>query len=377
MTDRNLRGCFEDVRLRPRDFQFSIARLMVATTVCAVLLAVGLPSNLSVSGTVVLAIVVFVILLNDWSAIRLAHAHRLLRTGNYRQAIANYTRAIAADPDSPERYCYRGTAYFYQADYAAAIQDYTAAIHAQSRYIPAWIGRATAHYRCWNFQQAIDDATVVLCLAPGNFNAVYIRGGSYLPLGELDAALTDLDYAIGVSSSEWTTYYLRANTHYWSGNYKKAIDDFKTSLAGAPGFHEAAIGLALARFKLGNYRDSMTEIDAYLHDHPQSVGAMAAAAWCLATCPEDELRDGKRALELAERARQLATFELGACLSSLAAACAELNLFDRAIPHGRRAVELALPVQRAEWESRLAVYEAHRPYRDMAKPPRGNEGVTT
>jgi tetratricopeptide (TPR) repeat protein len=87
----------------------------------------------------------------------------------------------------------------------------------------------------------------------------------------------------------------------------------------------------------------------------------------LATCPDDTLRDGRRALELAQQAQQLPAREELPCLAALAAAYAELGIFDRAVEFGRRAVEVAPSRLRARHEARLAGYEARQPYRDW--PP--------
>ena len=63
-------------------------------------------------------------------------------------------------------------------------------------------------------------------------------------------------------------------------------------------------------------------------------------AWVLATCPKDNLRQGKRAVELAERACKLADWKDVASLGSLAAAYAECGEYKEAQKWQKKAIEL-------------------------------------
>lgn len=60
-------------------------------------------------------------------------------------------------------------------------------------------------------------------------------------------------------------------------------------------------------------------------------------AWLLATCPQEEFRDGKRALELAELLVKSGRTKPGV-LDTLAAACAANGLFDRAVQVQKEAI---------------------------------------
>jgi cytochrome c-type biogenesis protein CcmH/NrfG len=87
----------------------------------------------------------------------------------------------------------------------------------------------------------------------------------------------------------------------------------------------------------------------------------------LATCPEDRIRDGKRAVELAKRACELSSRGLATCVGTLAAAYAEAGDFEAASDTQRKALDmLSTKDPRLEqYRSRLALYVMHKPYREV------------
>jgi hypothetical protein len=86
----------------------------------------------------------------------------------------------------------------------------------------------------------------------------------------------------------------------------------------------------------------------------------------LATCPEDRIRDGKRAVELAKRACELSSGELASCVGTLAAAYAEVGEFEAASDTQRKAIGMlsTKDTLMETYRSRLALYVSHKPYRE-------------
>jgi len=103
------------------------------------------------------------------------------------------------------------------------------------------------------------------------------------------------------------------------------------------------------------------------------VSALNILAWLLATASDDSVRDGKRAVQLAERANTLAGNNDPTILHTLAAAYAEAGRFDEALQTARQAMKLA---SRADNNAvynaihdELPLYELGLPYHEMAKTP--------
>ena len=88
-------------------------------------------------------------------------------------------------------------------------------------------------------------------------------------------------------------------------------------------------------------------------------------AWLLATCPDAKYRDGKQALANAEKAKALSGDNEPGLLDTLAAASAEAGDFANAVKWQKQALQLIDVKDRAEFQSRLELYQAHKPYREV------------
>jgi Flp pilus assembly protein TadD len=103
---------------------------------------------------------------------------------------------------------------------------------------------------------------------------------------------------------------------------------------------------------------------------PDQPEALNNFAWLLATSPEDQVRNGPQAVQLAERACALTQRQAPFLLGTLAAAYAEAGRFEEAIATAARARDLAreqkLEAVAVRNEELLQTYRAHQPHRERA-----------
>jgi Flp pilus assembly protein TadD len=91
-------------------------------------------------------------------------------------------------------------------------------------------------------------------------------------------------------------------------------------------------------------------------------------AWLLATCPDNSLRNGQKAVELAQQAVQLSGGKSPEILDTLAAAYAEAGSFPEAIETARQASDLSTAQNKKPLaeviQNQLKLFETHSPYHE-------------
>jgi tetratricopeptide (TPR) repeat protein len=125
-------------------------------------------------------------------------------------------------------------------------------------------------------------------------------------------------------------------------------------------------------YERAEYSLALAAYEQAIRSNTANFSALNGLAWLLATCPVAKLRDGPRAVDLAERACALTLRKEALCIDTLAATRAEVGDFPAAVDLEREAIRMlaqgdpTLPQYRA----RLALYTANRPYHE---PPNERE----
>jgi len=111
------------------------------------------------------------------------------------------------------------------------------------------------------------------------------------------------------------------------------------------------------------------ECRAALEEDPNNVEALNNLAWILATNPDDNLRNGKEAVDLAERAAAVPDgLDRCSVLDTAAAAYAEVGRYEEAVKLAQEALRLAKKKRRSQatglLEKALGFYQQGQPFRD-------------
>ncbi len=223
--------------------------------------------------------------------------------------------------------------------------------------------------------QAIAEFREVLRLDPRDSGAHYSLGRTLLDEGRTNEAIAEFEAALQISPHYAEARYNLGYVLLRQGRIEDAIAQFHIVLQENPTFAEGWFGLGYALLIEGRmdeavaaYRqavradpdyfeaqDSLGKLLLQQGDVAGAIGAYQAAvqieptngkvenilAWMLATAPEQNLRDGRRALELATRAAQSTGGSDPAVLRTLAAAYAETGDFASALQTAQRALSLA------------------------------------
>jgi tetratricopeptide (TPR) repeat protein len=151
---------------------------------------------------------------------------------------------------------------------------------------------------------------------------------------------------------------------------EEGIPHLNQALALDPTLKEADAFLGEAYAGQGNLTLAMKHFMSALDALPDNPSMLNRVAWLFATSPQDDIRNGPKAVELAERAVRLTGRKDVIALDTLASAYAEVERFADAIAAMREALMLAhaqdykdlIP----EFEQRLALYQSGRKMREPA-----------
>ena len=117
-------------------------------------------------------------------------------------------------------------------------------------------------------------------------------------------------------------------------------------------------------------RAAIEQWETALGLNPNDGNAQSNLAWVFATAPDASLRNGSRAVDLAERALKLAGGVSPILHRTLAAAYAEAGRFDDAIATAERGFAFAEREGNRELADEfvavLARYRQHQPFRDAS-----------
>ena len=150
---------------------------------------------------------------------------------------------------------------------------------------------------------------------------------------------------------------------------------YRRVVALQPSSPEARLRLAGALVAAGSYSEARQELEAALAAAPGAMAVVNALAHVLATAPDEEVRDGERALELANRAYMaMQSLEYA---ETLGLAMAEKGDFTEAVQWQevllRQARSLRQPETVRRLEHNLELYRAGQAVRTEALPgPRGS-----
>jgi tetratricopeptide (TPR) repeat protein len=148
------------------------------------------------------------------------------QSGNFEQAIAEYTKALEIDPKFGEVLCRRAHVHQSTGDYDRAIADFSKAIANEPKNAMALLGRGSAFEAKSLLKQAIDDYSRAIKASKAGI-AYYARGTAQLAIGDLAAAIKDFTAAIKAEPQFRAAYHSRAVAHERSGQPALAQADYQ------------------------------------------------------------------------------------------------------------------------------------------------------
>lgn len=289
----------------------------------------------------------------------------LTRQERYDDALALLEKLRGLMPQSVDPWVLQARVHGFQKDFEAAAEDLNSALKIDSDNLGVLLLRASVFQELKQTDKALADVEQVLKMAPDSTAAMRLRSAILAGAGKFEEAIKQFE-ELQKKAPEDLEVNLRLALIY-SGEKKleKAVELFSKVLASEPTNVIALRGRADTLLILGRHSEAIADFEKALKQEPNDDGLLNNLAWVLATSPDDALRNGKRAIELATKACELTEYKQAHILSTLGAAHAETGDFETAIKWSEKAVELGEGAQKEALMKELESYRAGKPWREL------------
>jgi len=284
------------------------------------------------------------------------------------EALASVEKASQFAPKDPAIHQTRGEIYRLQQDYDRAIAEFTRVLRMAPGLALALIHRAEAYYAADKLDEALADLDTLLKEHPGLAVAHGLKAQVLAGKKQLPEAIAEME-KLAKQLPEQLEYRMQLGIFYLMNDQpRRAITAFSEALSLEASNFLALRSRANAYLNIGDHTAAVVDFAKAYKLEPDDSPLLNNYAWVLATSPDDQVRNGKLALELATRACELTKYEQPHILSTLAAAYAESGDFAKAREWSEKAVAMSEqgvePDVQEELAKELASYRQDKPWRE-------------
>jgi Flp pilus assembly protein TadD len=191
--------------------------------------------------------------------------------------------------------------------------------------------------------------------------------------GKVNEALAAIDRVIAADPNNWRSYFLKSAVLVLAKRGDEALKQIDTSIKLARKSNvspsllaELYASKARSCIDYGHGQEAKKSLEQALRLQPNDPSTLNDLAWLLATSRDGRLRDGRRAVILAQRACKLSQWKNAFSIDTLAAASASAGNFSDAVRYQQLAISRLEPadrkVQESGMEQRLQQYSSGRAF---------------
>lgn len=337
----------------------------------------------------------------------LLRARHHMATKNLDDALADVDKAIEISSDDYAAHELRGMLLRQQGDNEAAFKAFDRAGEINPDSPMPYLQRSEMYGQLGDMEQAIDQASRAIDRAETSELGYLLRGDFYLRNNQPEKGLADADKVLELRPDFAPAILLKARAYESMGKMKQALGQLEELAQTAPGRPDLELQIALYALQLemprraiaaldraiegkpdeailyryrgdsylniGQHAEAIADYEKAIELMPDDSGSLNNLAWTLATSPDDEVRDGKRAVELATKACELTEFQAAHILSTLAAAYAEAGDFEKAKEWVQKGIDLNEADNVEQLKEELAHYERGETVRERQQEDAGEQ----
>jgi len=213
-----------------------------------------------------------------FTAARLNRGYALMRLTRYEAAEEDFTRAIAADPESHHTYHLRARVRFWRGNTEGAGVDAEEALRRGPSCPDAHGILAAALVDRRDFAKARPHVDAAIRGNPDDFDAYVVRGQCYDEAGDPHAALADYERAHALGGRSELLFNRRGFARMQTGNFEGGLADFTECLRLAPRSATTHASLGEALLHLGRFAESIAAYDEAVRLDPANAAMRTSRA---------------------------------------------------------------------------------------------------
>jgi protein O-mannosyl-transferase len=260
--------------------------------------------------------------------------------GQTDEAINQYQKAIRLKPDFAKAHNNLGTALGTKGQTDEAISQFQEAIRVKPDFAGFHYNLGTALDRKGQTDEAIRQFQEAIRLKPDYAEAQNNLGVVLNRKGQIKEAISHYQEAIRLKPDFPDAHSNLAKLLATQGKLDEAVKEYQRTLELVSNSDQIHFWYGQALQAQHHFAAAKSEYQKALELNPQNSPVYNNLAWLLATCPDSSLRNGEKAVMLAQEAEQLVGVESPQVLDTLAAAYAEAGRFDKAVETAKRALNL-------------------------------------
>jgi tetratricopeptide (TPR) repeat protein len=273
-------------------------------------------------------------------------------------------RAIKLKPEVPQAYELRARIHVLNNKMKQALADVNKSIHLQPGSVSSLLLRARLLQAQEKLDDALKDVKTVLKIRPGMTSALFLKSTIHEGQREFGKAADSMQEIVKQDPENEQAQLMLGMYYSMAFKVKEALDQFDQILEKNDNNTAAFYWRADTRLNVGDHKGARQDYENVLERNPQHEATLNNLAWLLATSPENDLRDGKRAVKLALQAGELSKHKKPHILSTLAAAYAESGDYTKAVEWSTRAVKMGREDLQGQLEAELKSYQKKKPWRE-------------
>lgn len=277
-----------------------------------------------------------------------------------------FDKALEINPQAPTALLQRARVLALRGERPEALADLDKALELKPDEAIPLILRARILQQANQSDKALADLEKVLLRQPNHPAALELRGLIAADNRDYAMAIRDFRRLRDRNENNALVHGQLGMLHLAAKQPRAAIQEFTRALEIDPGQFGSWRGRSDAEISIGEHEKAKSDLEKALAINPEDDGVLNNLAWLLATSPEDNLRDGKRAITLATKACEVTEWKEAHVISTLAAGYAETGDFDSAKRFSQQAIEAGSDVEevKKQLEKELESYQKGQPWRE-------------